>query len=96
MPATGSSSSVTADRRGLRSDPDNGRIEVVEHDDGVTICAGYSREGNVSEPGNGGHLGTPRNNVKVEFTVEVPSGIDFVARTVNSGVWKPTTSAATS
>lgn len=85
-PATGGSASVIADRRGLRSDPDDVRIEVVEHADGVTICAVYPRDGNACEPGDGGRISARRNDVTVEFTVEVPAGVDFVARTVNGGV----------
>lgn len=79
-PATGGSASVIADRRGLRSDPDDVRIEVVEHADGVTICAVYPRDG------DGGRISARRNDLTVEFTVEVPVGVDFVARTVNGGV----------
>ena len=86
VPATGHSATVTADRRGLRSDPNDVRIEVIEHDAGVTICAVYPREGNACEPGDHGRVSARRNDVTVEFTVEVPTGVDFVARTVSGGV----------
>lgn len=86
VPATGRTATVTADRRGVRSDPDDVRIEVVVHDDGVTVCAVYPRDGNSCEPGEEGRISARRNDVKVDFIVEVPAGVDFVARTVSGGV----------
>ena len=84
--ATGDMVEVTADRRGVRSDPDEVRIEVVEHAAGVTICAVYPAEGNSCQPGDEGRLRARNNDVKVDFTVMVPSGVAFVGRTVNGGV----------
>ena len=77
---------VTADRRGVRSDPDDVRIEVVEHAGGVTICAVYPRDGNACLPGDDGRLGARLNDVKVHYTVAVPDGVNFVGRTVNGSV----------
>jgi len=80
---------VTAVKRGRRSDPSSVRIEVVEHEGGVTICAVYpSREGRPNEcrPGEGGRMSNHDNDVNVEFDVQVPAGVRFVGRTVNGGI----------
>ncbi|MFP4624300.1 MAG: DUF4097 family beta strand repeat-containing protein [Gemmatimonadota bacterium] len=81
---------VLADRSGRRNDPESVRIEVVEHADGVTICAVYptprnARRENECRPG-GGPMSTGRNDVQVDFTVHVPSGVRFVGHTVNGNV----------
>jgi len=88
-PAAGSEIEVDATKRGRRNDPEEVRIEVVEHDDGVTICAVYPDEDgepNVCLPGDAGHLNARHNDVKVDFTVKVPNGVRFVGRTVNGKV----------
>ena len=90
-PASGSEVEVTAHKSGLRSDPAGVEIKVVEHGEGVTICAVYptpSDEGRPNEcrPGSGGRMSTRKNDVKVEFTVRVPEGVRFVGRTVNGSV----------
>ena len=81
---------VTADKRGRRDDPDEVEIKVVEHKNGVTLCAVYpsSRWGrtNSCEPGEGGHLGADNNDVDVDFLVRVPQGVHFAGRTVNGAV----------
>ena len=84
--ARGDRVEVTADRHGMRSDPDEVRIEVVEHEGGVTICAVYPAEGNACLPGKEGRLRARGNDVKVHFDVSVPAGLTFVARTVNGRV----------
>ena len=80
---------VTAHRTARRSDPDSVKVEVVEHAGGVTICAVYpasdGRE-NTCVPGKGGRMNVRDNDVKVEFTVRVPTGVRFVGRTVNGGI----------
>jgi hypothetical protein len=88
--ATGSEVQVTAVKRAhRRGDPEDVRIEVVEHADGVTICAIYppGRRGRENEcaPG-GGHQETRDNDVSVEFTVRVPAGVRFFGNTVNGDV----------
>src|SRR2546430_7072185 len=48
---------VTAVKHARRSDPDDVKIEVVQHEDGVTICAVYPSDGrreNTCEAGDGG------------------------------------------
>ena len=81
---------VHATRRGRRSDPESVRIEVVQHDNGVTICAVYptpsnSRRENRCEEG-GGDMNVNNNDVEVHFTVRVPAGVRFDASTVNGGI----------
>src|SRR5213083_3602955 len=69
---------VTAVKHARRSDPDDVKIEVVEDEGGVTICAVYPSDGrreNRCEPGEGGHMSTHDNDVKVDFTVRVPEGV---------------------
>lgn len=89
-PATGNEIEVTADKHGRRDDPDDVRIEVVEHEGGVTICAVYptgrrSRRPNTCEAG-GGHSNTENNDVEVDFVVKVPRGVAFEGNTVNGDV----------
>ena len=83
--AEGDQVQVTVDRRGLRSDPDEVRIEVLEHEGGVTICAVYPGD-NVCLPGDAGRLRAQRNDVKVDFDVRLPAGVTLAARTVNGRV----------
>ncbi len=87
--ATGAETEVSAVKRGKRSDPEEVKIEVVEHEGGVTICAVYPSDGrraNECKPGEGGHMSTRENDVVVEFTVHVPAGVRFVGKTVNGEV----------
>jgi hypothetical protein len=88
-PANGADVEVTAVKRGRRSNPEDVRIEVVQHGDGVTICAVYPDAGgqpNECRPGNEGRMNTRNNDVSVDFTVRVPAGVRFVGRTVNGDV----------
>ncbi len=87
-PARGDQIEVVAMKHARRSDPDDVRIDVVEHDEGVTICAVYpgSRgRSNTCERG-GGRSNTRNNDVEVEFTVRVPRGIAFQGHNVNGDV----------
>jgi hypothetical protein len=88
--ASGSEIEVRATKRARRSDPEEVEIEVVPHDDGVTICAVYptprrSRRPNECLPG-GGHNSTEDNDVEVSWTVRVPAGVNFDGSTVNGDV----------
>jgi len=89
-PATGDRVEVTAVKRARRSDPAEVQIKAVEHAGGVTICAVYptpeGKEPNDCAPGEGGRMSTENNDVNVRFTVRVPAGVRFVARTVNGGI----------
>jgi hypothetical protein len=81
---------VVAEKRARRSDPESVTIEVVQHGDGVTICAVYpSRDDdrpNECAPGKGGRMNVRDNDVTVKFTVKVPAGVRFLGRTVNGDV----------
>jgi hypothetical protein len=84
----GTTVEVSAVKKGRRSDPAEVKVEVVEHDGGVTICAVYPSTGapNQCKPGEGGRMSVRDNDVSVEFKVTVPSGVRFVGRTVNGGI----------
>ena len=79
---------VNARKHGRRSDPDEVKIEVVQSDEGVTICAVYptprhAREENSCAPGDRWHSSTEDNDVTVDFDVQVPAGVEFNGQTVN-------------
>ena len=88
--ASGGEAQVSATKRAKRSDPDDVEIEVVEHADGVTICAVYpsKRESRPNEcrPGGRGRNDTRNNDVTVNWIVKVPAGVRLVGRTVNGEV----------
>ena len=89
VPSTGAEVEVSAVMRGRRSNPAEVRIDVVQHADGVTICAVYpspDSRPNECQPGKGGRMNTRDNDVSVAFTVRVPPGVRFVGRTVNGDV----------
>lgn len=81
---------VTAERRARRSDPEDVKIEVVQHGDGVTICAVYPSKDqskpNECRPGREGRMNTQNNDTSVTFHVRVPAGVRFVGKTVNGDV----------
>jgi len=89
-PATGREALVTAVKRARKSDPKDVEIKVVEHADGVTICAVYpsrrSSRPNTCAPGGEGRNDTRDNDVEVEFEVRVPVGVTFEGSTVNGDV----------
>lgn len=100
QPASGDEVEVIAVRTARRSDPESVQMIVLDHEDGVTICALYpdppARRGrwhdgdwnkpNECAPGDSGHMNIQDNDVKVTFTVRVPAGVDAVLRTVNGSV----------
>jgi hypothetical protein len=96
-PAANGSVEVKAIKQGSKNDPAQVHIEVVEHGGGVTVCAVYPSQDaahpNECKPGDGGRLGANNNDVKVEFTVRVPSGVNFTGRTVNGGIGTKSLSA---
>src|ERR687883_1538231 len=89
-PSAGSEVEVVATKKGRRNDPAEVRLQVVEHPEGVTICAVYpsgeADRPNTCEPGSGGRSQVRNNDVKVDFVVRVPQGVRFVGRTVNGQV----------
>jgi DUF4097 and DUF4098 domain-containing protein YvlB len=88
--ASGSEVEVVARKSARRSDPDDVKLQVVEHGGGVTICAMYptprgERE-NECLPGARGRSSNRNNDVEVDFEVRVPRGVRFTGKTVNGGV----------
>ena len=81
---------VEALRRGRHSAAESVRIEVVEHDEGVTICAVYPDpprfpDSNTCSPG-GGRVNVQYNDVRVDFVVSIPAGVRFIGKTTNGDV----------
>jgi hypothetical protein len=80
-------------RRGRRGDPADVRIVVEQSADGVTICAVYPSQDagpnecpSESRRRHHNSEDDETNNVSVEFTVEVPAGVNFIGETVNGDV----------
>jgi hypothetical protein len=90
--ASGTEVAVTAQiREGRRGEAEDIEFEVIEHDGGVTICAVYptprrADEPNECRPGRRGSMNTRDNDVEVHFTVRVPTGVNFIGRTVNGEI----------
>lgn len=84
-PARGDVAEVVAEKHGDDDDPRQVRIEVVEHEGGVTICAVYPGRNNVCRP-RGGQMQVRDNDVEVDFTVRVPRGVLFEGVNVNGAV----------
>lgn len=88
--ARGAEARVAATKVADDDDPDEVQIEVVEHANGITICAVYpsrrGRQPNTCEPADRGRIEVRDNDVKVNFEVQVPAGVMFVARNVNGDV----------
>ena len=88
-PSSGKDVEVVATKTGQIYDPESIGVQVVEHNGGVTICVVYpSANGRPTEclPGASNPLSSFNNDVNVDFTVRVPKGVRFVARTVNGQV----------
>ncbi|HEY0172929.1 MAG TPA: DUF4097 family beta strand repeat-containing protein [Pyrinomonadaceae bacterium] len=90
-PASGGEVEVLAVKRGgRRGDPEDVRIEVVRHGEGVTICAVYpapeGRQPNTCSAGPNDRSHVENNDVTVNFTVRVPAGVRFTGKTVNGRV----------
>jgi hypothetical protein len=87
--AAGGEIEVRAEKRAGRSDVNAVRIEIVDHGEGVTLCAVYpssrGRE-NTCEPGSGGRSNIRNNDVRVTFYVSVPENVAFRGSTVNGDV----------
>jgi hypothetical protein len=80
---------VTATKTARRSNPADVKIEVVPHAGGVLVCAVYpSSDGKPANTCdiNGGNNNVRDNDVQVHFTVSVPPGVNFLAKTVNGDV----------
>lgn len=82
---------VVARKTGHEDDPSAVRIDVVETEEGVTLCAVYpdvsGQLPNECLPGYmQGQLSAWNNDVSVTFEVEVPAGADFVGGTIGGAV----------
>jgi len=81
---------VHARKRARHSDPDEVTVEVLRHEDGITLCVRYpdvwgSRR-NVCAPHGRSHMSTRDNDVAVDFELQVPEGVRFVGRTITGSV----------
>lgn len=85
-PASGNEVVVTATKRARHSDPDEVKIEVVQRDGNVTICAVYPGSSNRCAPDDDYHMSTHNNDVEVEFHAQLPAGVAFTGGTVNGDV----------
>jgi hypothetical protein len=86
--ASGNEAEVTAVKSARKSNTDEVEIRVLEHEDGVTICAIYpSRRGRTNSCERGhSNQNTENNDVEVKFTVKVPAGVEFEGVTVNGDI----------
>jgi hypothetical protein len=80
---------VVGRRRG--ADASQVRIEAVETEDGVVICAIYPGSGSRGRntgpcPSGGGDGRTRVRDARVDFTVRVPAGVHFAAMVVDGDV----------
>jgi hypothetical protein len=90
LPSADAAVHVEATRTARRSNPESVRIEVVQHNGGVTICAVYptppgARRDNDCRPG-GGQNSVRDNDVRVDFVVRVPAGVRFESHVVNGAI----------
>ena len=87
--SSGSEVELVAIRTGRRHDPESVKIDVIQHDGGVTICAVYPSKDasrpNVCKPG-GSRMNVRNNDVNVEFELQIPRNLSFEGRTVNGGI----------
>jgi hypothetical protein len=86
----GSQVVVQAVKVGKESDPATVEIEVVEDAQGVLVCAVYpSKEGkdpNRCARGDDYEMNVDKNDVHVDFQIEIPAAVDLDVRTVNGDV----------
>lgn len=90
LATSGNRVTVTAEmREGRKGDVEDVSVEVVEHGNGVTICAMYptrpGRQENRCAPGDS-HLNNHDNDTRADFRIEVPAGVNLIAGTVNGDV----------
>jgi hypothetical protein len=95
VPASGNTSEVFAEKRGRSRDFDEVEFEMVEDDDGITICAVYNRwnrgddpcDYNQSDDDDHRHRDDRRDiRVSVDFEVRVPAGVEFIGTTISGNV----------
>jgi hypothetical protein len=95
---SGNEVEVLATKAGPNEGTSKVEIEVLQHRDGVTICALYptidDKRPHVCSPGsdnerefdNLGLVFFRNNDVRVDFTVRVPAGVRFLGRTLKGQV----------
>lgn len=81
-PALGNEVDVIAYKNGEHYDGPEIQVRVVEYEGGVTICAVYPGRGDDCRPGLEAP-GIAQSGGSIDFTVRVPKGVHFIARTVN-------------
>jgi DUF4097 and DUF4098 domain-containing protein YvlB len=88
--ATGDEVVVSWVKQGKHSDPSGVTIQVVTHEDGVTICAVYpdvpGKPHNECLPDGMGNSSVHDNDVEVTFSVSVPAGVDFHGKMVTGDI----------
>ena len=88
--ATGLEVVVRWTKRARHGDPAGVTVEVIRHANGITICAVYpnppGRPKNKCLPGEQGNMVVQDNDVSVEFSVAVPTGVELSARTVSGDI----------
>ena len=87
--ASGAGAEIRATKTGRDDDPRQVRIEVVQDDQGVLVCAVYPAPSGerANGCGRGRHGQSTRDNdVEVDFDVRIPAGVHLVAKTVNGSV----------
>lgn len=87
-PSTDGRVHVTAEKRWNRGDPSQVRIEVVEHDGNVTICALWNPESTCTERGMSSRRSgrNQRNDTQVRFQVRLPQQAHVAPTTVNGDI----------
>jgi hypothetical protein len=88
-PSAGRTVEVVALKRGEDDDPRQVQIEVVEGADGIEVCAVYpGKRGarNSTCHDSDDHDDWDDNDVVIDFTISVPSGVAFDGSTVNGGI----------
>lgn len=84
--ASGSEVVVSWIKQGRRDHASTVRVDVVEHADGITLCAVYPDVPGMSPneclPGMAGDMHVLGNDVEVTFAVKLPHGVHFVGRTL--------------
>jgi len=86
---SGSEATVSAVRRGKKSDPKSVEIRVEQDGDVTTICAVWPGQQDADGCNRRSHNDNDHwnhNDVNVDFTVSVPAGVKFEGQTVNGSV----------
>jgi hypothetical protein len=85
---TGTEVVAKAVKHGRRHDASEVDIKVIKRADGVLICTLYptrydsDRENTCDDDGDGNHSNVRDNDVEVDFTIEVPDGVNVDVKTI--------------